>query len=253
MTLPDGAAARGRPALRAVLVDLDDTLFDHAHATKSALGRLRADEPTLGHWSLEELLARHDEILEDLHVRVLDGALTIDQARRERFTRLLRAAGAERAVDRAAELALAYRREYQVSWRAVPGARTLLDALQTAGLRTVVVTNNGVDEQRLKLDRCDLAPLVDALVTSEEVGHSKPAEQIFRVALGQARASAEETVMLGDAWPTDIEGARRSGIRPVWLNRKGATSPDDSVQEVRSLEPVDRVLDALFTPPAVRL
>lgn len=252
MTPPAGTVARGRPALRAVLVDLDDTLFDHTHATRSALDRLRAEEPTFGRWALEELVARHDEILEELHVRVLDGELTIDQARRERFTRLLRAAGAPRIADRAAELALAYRREYEVGWRPVPGARTLLDALREAGLRTVVVTNNGVAEQRLKLERCELAPLVDALVTSEEVGHSKPAEEIFLVALDHARASAPETVMLGDAWPTDIEGARRSGIRPVWLNRKGVPSPDESVQELGGLEPVGQVLDALLTPPAVR-
>jgi len=41
--------------------------------------------------------------------------------------------------------------------------------------------------------------------------------------------------MIGDAWETDIAGARAAGIRPVWFNRFGAPSPDPSVTEVHSL------------------
>ena len=46
--------------------------------------------------------------------------------------------------------------------------------------------------------------------------------------------------MLGDAWQADIVGARAAGLRTVWLNRKGASSPDPSVPELASLEPLDR-------------
>jgi FMN phosphatase YigB (HAD superfamily) len=43
--------------------------------------------------------------------------------------------------------------------------------------------------------------------------------------------------MIGDAWTIDIEGALRAGIRPVWLNRFGQSSPNASVAEVTSLTP----------------
>ena len=52
------------PALQAVLFDLDDTLFDHAHATRSALAALRDVEPSVAAWSLDEFVDRHDVILE---------------------------------------------------------------------------------------------------------------------------------------------------------------------------------------------
>jgi putative hydrolase of the HAD superfamily len=52
--------------------------------------------------------------------------------------------------------------------------------------------------------------------------------------------------MLGDAWKTDIEGARRAGLRAIWLNRLGAASPDASVAEIRSLEPVERTRDLIL-------
>ena len=44
--------------------------------------------------------------------------------------------------------------------------------------------------------------------------------------------------MIGDAWGTDIEGARAAGIRPVWFNRFGAASPDPGVTEIHSLVPL---------------
>jgi putative hydrolase of the HAD superfamily len=43
---------------------------------------------------------------------------------------------------------------------------------------------------------------------------------------------------VGDAWATDIEGARAAGVRPVWLNRFGALSRDPAVAELQALEPI---------------
>ena len=78
--------------VRPVLFDLDDTLFDHSHATERALARLRRAEPALAAWTSEELQTRHGAVLETLHQEVLAGALSIDAAREERFRRLLTAA-----------------------------------------------------------------------------------------------------------------------------------------------------------------
>ena len=37
------------PSVRGVLADLDDTLFDHAHATRVALDALQQAEPALAY------------------------------------------------------------------------------------------------------------------------------------------------------------------------------------------------------------
>lgn len=232
--------------LRAVLFDLDDTLFDHAHATRAALGQLRAASPALSGWSLDETVSRHDAILEELHAQVLTGAITVDEARLERFTRLLEAADAARPREGAEKLAVIYRRAYERGWQAVPGALPLLDAVRARGLRVVIVTNNGVAEQRRKIERCAMAHRIDALVTSEEVGASKPSPAIFAEALRHAESSADEVVMLGDAWHADVTGALAFGIRPVWFNRKGAVRPLASVPELRALEPVGMALASLY-------
>jgi putative hydrolase of the HAD superfamily len=231
--------------LRVVLSDLDDTLFDHSNTTRLALSRVRAAAPELARWSLDELDARHRDLLDRLHVEVLAGRLSIEDARAERFGRLLTDGASVAPRDRAADVARQYRDAYELAWRPVDGALALVGAIKQAGLKLAIVTNNIVAEQRLKIDRTGLAAYVDLLVTSEEAGFVKPDPRIFQLALAQLDAAPGEAVMIGDSWATDIEGARAAGVRAVWLNRFGARHPDTSVQELRSLESTAEVLSVL--------
>ena len=57
--------------------------------------------------------------------------------------------------------------------------------------------------------------------------------------------------MIGDAWETDITGARAAGIRPIWFNRFGAASPDRSVTEIRLVRAV--VFGAVRALPEPRI
>jgi len=218
-----------------LLCDLDDTLFDHQHATRSALARLQAADARLRVWPLEDLKVRHHILLEQYHQEVLAGRLTIDQAREQRFQALV--GGGD-----ASGMAEAYRDAYTQDWREVSGAVDLLRAVRAEGMTVVIVTNNIVSEQRKKLDRLGLSSLVDALVTSEEVGTQKPDPRIFAEALLRVGAGPADAVMLGDAWIADVTGALASGIRPVWLNHKGTTSPDPTVTELRALTPTHEVV-----------
>jgi HAD superfamily hydrolase (TIGR01549 family) len=227
-----------------LLCDLDDTLFDHDRATRDSLANLRQSNQILTCWTLDELDARHRVLLETLHLDVLAGRLMIDDARRERFKRLLQQAGVDDA-EAAERMACAYRTTYAANWHAVPGALPLLQSVRDEGHTVVIVTNNGVAEQRLKIDRCGIEPWIDCMVTSEELGISKPERGIFEHALARVGARPSDAVMLGDAWATDIEGAKAAGITPVWFNPRGRQSPDPSVVELRSLTPVPEALEIL--------
>jgi putative hydrolase of the HAD superfamily len=223
---------------RGVLFDLDDTLFDHNHATEQALAALCVEEPAFTCWPVAELRARHSALLEEVHIEVLAGRMTIPAARHQRFRRLLQAATNTDVVDsRPTRLAAFYRAAYEQHWQPVPGAVALLTAVRAAGLGIAIVTNNLVAEQRDKLQRCRMDVLIDALVTSEETCSAKPDAAIFQVALDQLALTRDDVVMIGDAWATDILGAQAAGIRPVWCNWRGSVSPDPNVAEIRTLEP----------------
>jgi len=231
--------------LRAVLFDLDDTLFDHSGCARSALDGVRARYDCFAAIEPDQFARRHGELLEELHVRVLAGEIGIDAARVERFRRLFESAGVVPG-DLAAAAAAAYRERYLASWQPVPGAIPLVRALQNR-VRLAVVSNNLLLEQQEKLRYFGFDRYLDAVVISEDVGVAKPDPAIFDVALRRLGCDAREAVMVGDSWQTDVAGARAAGVRPIWLNRRGLPPPDPwDVVQVPSLEPVTRVLDAIF-------
>ena len=67
-----------------------------------------------------------------------------------------------------------------------------------------------------------LGDLVDGAVTSSQVGLAKPAPEIFAAALARVGAAAGETIMVGDSYGDDVEGALAAGLAgAVLLDRAG--------------------------------
>ncbi|HET7219395.1 MAG TPA: hypothetical protein VFJ02_15160, partial [Vicinamibacterales bacterium] len=70
---------------RAVLFDLDDTLFDHRHAARQALTCVHQMHACFAMRRFETFEDEHARCLEELHRSVLAGERGIDDARLERF------------------------------------------------------------------------------------------------------------------------------------------------------------------------
>jgi HAD superfamily hydrolase (TIGR01509 family) len=223
--------------LRAVLFDLDDTLFDHSYCARSALEMVYRAHVCFSAHTFDEFVTAHAEHLETLHSEVLAGTIDLDSARVERFRRLLLSAGGP--PDQAVGAAALYREGYVGARRAVRGAADVLAELRSHA-PIVIVSNNLLAEQRAKLEHCGLAQYVDALVVSEEAGVSKPDPEIFRRALQAVRVSPSEAVMVGDSWTADVAGAHAAGVLPIWFNPRGLPAPASpgDVLELRAFEPV---------------
>lgn len=232
---------------RAVLFDLDDTLFDHRQCSRLALADLHRAHAAFQQHGFDEFERMHAAFLEELHRRVMTGELPIDRAREERFRRLFQACGIEPDAEVVAAAAAAYRDGYKRVRQPVAGAARLLAMVRNRA-RVGIVSNNLLDEQQEKLRHCELDTYVDALIVSEAAGASKPDPQIFRIALNLLECEPHEAVMIGDSWAADVIGARDAGIRAIWFNPLGrpAPDPDARIEELRSLEPPDEVLSLIF-------
>lgn len=232
--------------VRAVLFDLDDTLFDHRHCSRSALAGVRRMHACFDAVDDSRLEAAHAGILEELHLEVLAGRLDLDAARIERFRRLYERVGIAADDDLSVRTAHAYRDHYIEARAPVEGAIPLLKAVGRHA-QVVVVSNNLLKEQQAKMRDCGLDRYVDVLVVSEEAGVAKPDPGIFAMALDRAGVRAEEAVMIGDSWVNDIEGACHAGIPAIWFNREGLESPDPNVPTLHSLEPADAVASLILS------
>ncbi len=233
--------------LRAVLFDLDDTLFDHQSCSRDALGAVQQLDAGLAGVPMPELESLHGRFLEQLHADVMLGRVPLEEARRERFRRLLRATHTPASESLVAAMAAAYRDRYKEVRRPIRGAAALLAALKPRVL-VGIVSNNLFDEQMEKLSVCGLQPFVDALIVSERVGVSKPHPAIFAAALEELRCAPDAVVMVGDSFAADIIGARAAMIGPIWFNPSRLTLPagEEPVRQLQSLEPVARALDVIW-------
>jgi len=234
--------------MRVVLFDLDDTLFDHQYCSRAGLVAVQRTHVGRIPGLIDELETTYQMLLEQWHEKVLDGSISIDEARVERFRVLL---SGEQTVATDAEsqaAARCYRDAYDAAYRPVPGSIELLQRVK-AERRIGIVTNHVVSEQVKKIATIGVEPFVDELVVSEEVGVAKPDARVFEAALSRLGGTPDEAVMIGDSWSSDIVGATGLGIRAIWLNRYDRPCPDSSLAtEIRSLEPVDDIADLILSP-----
>lgn len=114
-------------------------------------------------------------------------------------------------------------------------AGPMLRALRARGLDVVVASNWDCSLRRV-LEGAGLAPLIDAVVASAEVGVAKPDPALFSAALRAVGARPEEAVCVGDSPERDVEGARAAGIAAILLDRRGDLGSVGDVPRVRSLD-----------------
>ena len=99
-------------------------------------------------------------------------------------------------------------------------AEAALSLARSAGLTTAVISNSNGSIRRI-MEMLGLAPLLDFVIDSGEVGVEKPDPRIFAIALERARVAARDAVYVGDLYSIDVIGARAAGLEPILLDPGG--------------------------------
>lgn len=197
--------------IKAVLFDLDDTLFDHLTSARSGL---HAFLRHLGLPPSDDLSAAWFNIERASYDRFLAKELTFQEQRRERLRHFLPLAGhtvpaGDEALD---ELFAVYLECYERSWQAFPDASPCLQALRDGGVLTAVISNGNHAQQQAKLRNIGLESALDAIFTSESIGHPKPMPEAFLKPCQALGVLPTHALYVGDNFRVDIEGARTAGL-----------------------------------------
>ena len=125
----------------------------------------------------------------------------------------------------------------------LPGAEEIVRYLAEKYPLTIV-TNGFVEVQYEKFDKSGLKNYFSHIVLSEEVGCQKPNPRIFEEALRLNGLSADEVVMVGDSWYSDIQGAINAGIDQIWIRKSQDPLPEgqSATYLVQSLSEVMEIL-----------
>ena len=126
----------------------------------------------------------------------------------------------------------------------VKGARELLDYLKGLGCRLHICSNGFHEIQYRKLRACGLYDYFTSVILSEDAGANKPSKQFFDYAFAKSGAKAETTLMIGDNYIADIEGAMDAGIDTILYNRWDASfvPPRKPTYIVNELKEIMKVL-----------
>ena len=186
-------------ALRAVLVDLDDTLYPQASWLAGA-------------WEKVVTAAAVHGVAPDRLRAALQAQARAGTARGGLIDAALAAVGATDVP--VPPLVAAFRAHAPSRLDPYPGVARALVALRRAGLRLGVVTDGEPAGQRAKLAATGLAGLFDVVVCSDELGreHRKPSPRPYRDALQRLEVATGEAAFIGDNPRTDIPGAIAAGL-----------------------------------------
>jgi HAD superfamily hydrolase (TIGR01662 family) len=125
----------------------------------------------------------------------------------------------------------------QENWALEEDALLTLKLLESAGYRMGLVSNAGDNRDVFQLvERFQIEPYFDFILTSAACSYRKPHPRIFELALLNWNIPPQDAVMVGDTLEADILGAQNAGLHSIWVtrrarqtDRKPLIQPDASV------------------------
>lgn len=205
---------------KAIFLDWDDTIGDWRGAEHKALQDIYA------RYQLDTLYPRFEDYLNaykpynlELWTLYGQGKVTKERLHFNRFYRPIEGlpVTGERLQEMAHEMGAEFLRLTNKYFSVLPGADEVVREL--AKRYPLSIISNGFKEvQYYKFAHSGLADCFAHTIISEEVGINKPQPEIFKIALEMNGVSADEAIMIGDSYSSDIQGAKNVGIDQIWLH-----------------------------------
>jgi 2-haloacid dehalogenase len=99
-----------------------------------------------------------------------------------------------------------------------PDVKPGLETLKQQGVRLAVLSNGEPDMVRTAARHAGVLPLLDAIISAEEVGTFKPSPLVYQLASARMSVSAGEIGFVSaNSW--DIAGAGSAGLTTFWVQR----------------------------------
>ncbi len=125
----------------------------------------------------------------------------------------------------------------------ISGARDLLENLKS-DYSMHIITNGFSDTQKIKIESSDIRQYFNAIIISDETPYRKPQREIFLEGVKKANAEFEQSIMIGDDWQKDIQGAKRAGMDQIFFNpdKKGVDEAGSCTFEIDDILMVEKIV-----------
>jgi putative hydrolase of the HAD superfamily len=201
---------------RHLFFDLDNTLWNFTENARSALFDVYTQYNLNRYYpEFESYVQQFEENNAALWRLYGADKITKDFLNSERFLSPLRRFGIlNEALAR--EMSTFYLEQCCQKTEVMPNTFTVLDYLKER--YDLYIISNGFQEvQYHKLDRSGLSGYFRNIFLSEEIGHHKPKPEFFAHIFAVTDAAKRESLVIGDNFEADIEGAMNFGIDQVYF------------------------------------
>lgn len=200
---------------KAILLDLDNTLYDYPSAHKKAI------ECVYSYLFLNLNIIR--EVAEPIFVKAREYVNYHLKGTAASHNRLLYFQRLCELLDlNSAPTALilynTYWDHFLDAMKPFPYMKKFLKSWSTLGNKICILTDLTAHIQYRKISKLGIQNFINYIVTSEEVGYEKPDSKIFLTALEKLNAQKDEVIMIGDNYEKDILGAQKLEISYHWFS-----------------------------------
>lgn len=239
-----------RNLLRAVLWDLGETLVHldkpWSDVLEENVRALHAYLSTLGlQFDFEEFAKRFLKIFDDASANA--DTFKIEIPMQEILTKVMKKSGLQfLGLDLPTSAMIEFYRPEVEKWQLFPDTLDTLTKLRDEGFVLGVVSNSKSDWLvRSIIQRRELNPFFQVIVSSAAVRVRKPRSEIFTEALKSLNVKAPESAFIGDSISADVSGANRLGMHSIHVLRKPitATHPARPEATVTNLADIPEILD----------
>jgi 2-haloacid dehalogenase len=120
---------------------------------------------------------------------------------------------------------------------AFPDVVPSLELLKSRGIKLALLSNGEPRMLRAAADRAGISPLLDAVISVEEVGVFKPSPRVYALAQKHLGDAGRIGFVSSNSW--DIAGAASAGLTTFWIQRSAAEPAEElgfpAAHVVRSL------------------
>ncbi|MDN0199655.1 HAD family hydrolase [Streptomyces sp. S.PNR 29] len=231
-------------SIRAVVWDIDDTLFDYTTADRLGMRDHLTAEGLLDEYdSVEQAIAQWRAITDEQWARFSAGEVSFQDQRRDRVRVFL---GEELSDAEADAWFERYIGHYETAWALFPDVLPALDAL-AASHRHAVLSNSSIHVQDRKLRVLGVHDRFEAILCAAELGVSKPEARAFLAACEALGLPPQQVAYVGDHPEIDGRGAADAGLLSVWIDRGdayAAVEPPVGPRRIASLAELPAILGA---------
>ena len=229
--------------IKAVFLDIDDTLLSFQEYTRQAM-REGFAKFGIGTYT-EDMFPLFHQYNGELWRAIERGELTYERLLKIRWNYIFERLGLSGDGEAFEDY---FKGELFHNAIVIPGAMELLEYLR--GKVLVCAASNGPDgQQQNRLKISGMMPYFDALFISEEIGVSKPSPAYFDECFRRLSALAgetilpEETLILGDSMTSDIGGGAAYGLktclyRPEYEGEPLDPKPDYIITDLREMREI---------------